>query len=149
MKKLLGLLGLFCLLAVPAGAAEERGSAADAQALVARAIAAYDAEGAAAFAAMTSPSTAFRDRDLYLFVADAENRVVAHGMDSKRVGADLAAQVDAAGTAFGRLMTEQASAEGVWVDYVWLDPITQRQVHKTSWVVRHDGYLFGCGVYKP
>jgi cytochrome c len=149
MKRLLGLLGMLCLLAVPAGAAEERGGAADAQALVARAIAAYDAEGVAAFAAMTSPSTAFRDRDLYLFVADADNRVVAHGMDGKRVGADLAAQVDAAGTPFGKLMTEQASAEGVWIDYLWLDPITQRQVRKSSWVVRHDGYLFGCGIYRP
>ena len=149
MKSLLGFLGLLCLLASPAAWAEERGNAADAQALVARAIAAYDAEGAAAFAAMTSPSTAFRDRDLYLFVADADNRVVAHGMDGKRIGVDLAAQVDAAGTPFGKQMTEQASAEGSWVDYVWLDPITQRQVRKSSWVVRHDGYLFGCGIYTP
>ena len=140
------------LLLVIAGAAmaeEGRGTAEEAQALVARAIAAFDAQGTAAFAAMSPPATEFRDRDLYVFVIGPDNIVLANGQDASRIGRDLSETVDATGKAIGTEMIEKASEEGAWVDYVWRDPLTETNVHKTSWIVRHDGYIFGCGVYKP
>jgi signal transduction histidine kinase len=42
---------------------------------------------------------------------------------------------------------DQATEDGVWVDYKWFDPVTRDVMPKTSWVVLHDGYIFGAGVY--
>lgn len=125
-----------------------RGTAQEAQAMVARAIADYDARGTAAFAAMNPPSMEFRDRDLYIFVIGPDNRNVVHGLDPSRIGTDAAQTVDSTGKAFGREIIEKANEQGTWIDYVWRDPLTGKEFQKTSWIVRHDGYIFGCGVYK-
>lgn len=147
VAKSLGVLLL--VMASTALADETRGTAEEAQAMIARAIAAYDAQGEAAFAAMNSPSPEFRDRDLYVFVIGPDNLVVANGIDASRVGQDLAQLVDSAGKAFGKEMIERANEQGVWVDYVWRDPVTEAEMQKSSWIVRHAGYIFGCGIYKP
>lgn len=144
------LSGALLLIAAGAAAAETpRGTAEEAQALVARAIAAYDAQGDAAFATMNPPSTEFRDRDLYVFVIGPDNIVLVNGQDATRIGRDLMETVDVTGKNLGKEIVENASEEGAWVDYVWRDPLTEANVPKTSWIVRHDGYIFGCGVYKP
>ena len=140
---------LLLVLAGAAVAGETRGTPEEAQAMVARAIAAYDAHGKAAFAAMNAPSTEFRDRDLYIFVTGPDNRTLAHGLDASRVGRDLAQTLDSAGKAFGKEMVEKADEKGVWIDYTWRDPLSGKDVQKSSWIVRHDGYIFGCGIYKP
>ena len=140
------------LLLVVAGAAmagEIRGTAAEAQAMVAKAIAAYDAQGAAAFAAITPPGTEYRDRDLYVFVIGPDNRTVAHGLDAGRIGNDLTQLVDAGGKPIGQEMMDKANPEGAWIDYLWPDPLTGQDAQKSSWIVRHDGHIFGCGIYKP
>jgi len=128
---------------------ETRGTAEEAQAMVARAIAAYDAKGTATFADMMPPSTEFRDRDLYVFVIGPDNHLVVHGIDAGRIGTNLAETVDSKGKAFGKEMIEKANEQGAWIDYVWRDPLTEKDVQKSSWIVRHDGYIFGCGIYKP
>ncbi len=140
---------LLLILTSAAMADETRGTAEEAQAMVARAIAAYDAQGDAAFAAMSPPSTEFRDRDLYVFVIGPDNLEVASGADASRIGLDLAQTVDAAGKAIGKEMIEKVDEQGAWFDYVWRDPLTQKDVQKTSWIIRHNGYIFGCGIYKP
>lgn len=145
--RLLFLIGLFA--AAPALADETRGTAEEAQAMVAKAIADYDAHGEAVFAAINGRDKAYVDRDLYVFIADPNHIIVAHGVDPTRIGEDLSAIVDSAGAAFGKTMVESATPEGVWVDYLWRDPLTGEELAKSSWVVRHDGYLFGCGIYKP
>jgi signal transduction histidine kinase len=135
-------------LAMPALAAD-RGTAEEAQAMVARAIALYDQEGEAAFAAMTMPSTDFVDRDLYIFVIGPDNRVVAHGASLERIGLDVTTLIDDTGNPYGVALVEEATAEGVWVDYRREDPLTGVIESKSSWIVRHDEYVFGCGIYKP
>ena len=117
--------------------------------MVAKAIAAYDAQGTAAFAAMNPPSTEFRDRDLYVFVIGPDNHNVAHGLDPERIGGNTAQVVDAVGKPFGKEMIEKADERGVWIDYIWRDPLTNKNFQKSSWIVRHDGYIFGSGIYKP
>ena len=76
-----------------------RGTALEAQAMVARAIAAYEMDGDAAFVAMTPPRQDFVDRDLYMFVVGPDNIVVAQGADASRVGTDVTTLVDADGFA--------------------------------------------------
>ncbi|MBL8907217.1 MAG: cache domain-containing protein [Rhizobiales bacterium] len=146
---LAGLFGaLFWLFAGAALAQDSRGTADEAKAMVAKAIAAFDAEGTAAFAAMTAPSKTFVDRDLYVFVFD-KTRLVAHGFDATLIGGDAASLADVNGKKFGVEFIEKATPDGAWVDYVWRDPISGKDVAKSSWVVSHKGYVFGTGIYKP
>jgi methyl-accepting chemotaxis protein len=140
---------LLLVLAGAAAASETRGTPEEAQTMVERAVAAYDAHGPAAFAQMTAPSTEFRDRDLYVFVAGPDNRTKAHGLDASQVGRDLTQVLDSAGRPFGKEIVEKADQRGVWIDYTWRDPITGKDIQKSSWVVRHHGYIFGCGIYTP
>ena len=150
MTRIARVCGAFFLILTSAAMADQtRGTAEEAQAMVTRAIAAYDAQGTAAFMAMNPPSTEFRDRDLYLFVIGPDNRNVVHGLDAGRIGNNTAQVVDSAGKAFGKEMIEKANEQGVWIDYVWRDPLSDKDVQKSSWIVRHDGYIFGCGIYKP
>ena len=55
--------------------------------------------------------------------------------------------VDQASYRFGQAMLE-ATEEGLWVDYLFLNPKTGNQEYKHSWVIRHDGLLFGSGWYQ-
>lgn len=127
----------------------ERGSPDEAVALVESAIEAYDANGTAAFVDMTAPSTTFVDRDLYIFVFDPNHLLVAHGANAELIGDDATILVDANGVPFGNTMIVTADDDGEWVDYMWMDPLTGTEVAKSSYVVLHDGYIFGSGVYLP
>jgi cytochrome c len=149
MLRLAGYLcALFLLLTGVAVAQDSRGTADEAKAMVAKAIAAFDTDAAAALTAITAPSKTFIDRDLYVFVFDKE-KLVAHGFDEKLVGTKPDTLVDVNGKKFGVEFIEKATPEGVWVDYVWRDPISGKDVAKSSWVVAHKDHVFGTGIYKP
>lgn len=126
-----------------------RGTALEAQAMVARAIAAYEMDGDAAFVAMTAPRKDFVDRDLYMFVVGPDNIIVAQGVDASRVGADVTILVDASGFAYGQAIVDTATPEGAWLSYKREDPLTGVIEEKLSWLRLHDGYVFGCGIYAP
>lgn len=126
-----------------------RGTALEAQAMVARAIAAYEMDGDAAFVAMTPPRQDFVDRDLYMFVVGPDNIVVAQGADAARVGTDVTTLVDADGFAYGQAIVDTATPEGAWLAYKREDPLTGAIEEKLSWLRLHDGYVFGCGIYAP
>lgn len=140
---------VLALLAPLAADAAERGTAEEAQAMVADAIAAYDATGAAVLFGRINetPRPEFFDGDLYIFVVDEDGLTVAHAAEPTRVGSDVTRLTDVDGKAFGTEMLAVATPEGAWVDYKWQDPATGEVEPKASWVVRHDGYIFGCGIY--
>jgi cytochrome c len=144
------LLGLAAaLLIIPAAGGQERGTPDEAKALVAEAIALFDAEGPTrAFATFNDPEGEFRDRDLYVFVIAPDNTVVAQGADPIRVGIDVTTLEDSQGRPYGQLILDNATATGAWVDYIRLDPLTNKDLPKSSWVVAHRGYVFGVGVYR-
>ncbi|HMB60500.1 MAG TPA: cache domain-containing protein [Xanthomonadales bacterium] len=129
-------------------AGEYRATAEEAQALVAAAIEFYDEEGMeAAFAAIEDPDGALVDRDLYIFVYGPGRTIVAHGADTSLVGSVADTLIDIDGVPFGSQFMDLATEEGVWVDYKWYDPVTKEVLPKTSWVVLHDSYIFGAGIY--
>ena len=131
-------------------AAADRGSADEAKALVAKAIARYDREGREkAFAAIQDAKEGFVDRDLYVFVFGPKRTIVAHGGNPKLVGTAAESLVDEDGVHFGTKFMDETNATGSWVDYKWKDPASGKVLAKSSWVVRHDGYIFGAGIYKP
>ena len=131
--------------------AEQRGTAADAKAIVAKAIDLYKAKGTASFDTMNKgESTGFRQGDIYIFVfsTGAQPNVVVQAADLTRIGLDVSTLTDSAGKEFGKEMLAWATGEGAWVDYIRHNPTTNKEEPKSSWVVLYDGYVFGCGVYK-
>ena len=133
--------------------AQKRGTPAEAQAMVAKAIALFEEKGAeAAFDRFTnSPGKEFKHLDLYIFVGKAEEgaRIVAHAVDRSLIGTEATTLIDPNGLNIGRAFLEKATPQGAWVDYGWKDPLTGKVAPKSSWVILHKGYIFGCGVHKP
>lgn len=145
---------IVALLLLPTPAfAEKRGTPAQAQAIVAKAVALFDKEDAkAAFDRFTNrPGAEFKHLDLYIFVLeDAEGaRIVAHAQTRSLIGTKATSLIDPNGLNIGRAALEKATEKGAWVDYGWKDPISGKVVPKSSWAVRHKGHIFGCGIYKP
>ncbi len=144
------------LIAAPAFAgkhAQKRGTPAQAQAMVAKAVALFEEVGLeAAFDRFTNrPGAEFNHLDLYIFVLKAEKgaRIVSHAQTRSIIGTDAASLIDPNGLNIGRAILDKATAKGAWVDYGWKDPLTGKVVPKSSWVVRHKGHIFGCGIHKP
>jgi signal transduction histidine kinase len=147
----LALLGASLLFAASAVVADEdRGTAEEAQALVTNAIAFYDSNGReAAFAAYEDKQGQFVDHDLYIFIYGPGRTIDAHGADTNLNGTPVDTLIDINGKPFGTALMDEATEEGVWVDYTWYNPVTRELHPKSSWVVRHDGYVFGAGIYLP
>jgi len=128
----------------------ERGTPEQAKALVARAIAEFDRAGRkTAFGEFEDPAGGFIQRDLYVFVFGPDRTIVAHGGDAGLVGTPADSLRDVDGAAFGTRFMDESSEQGSWMDYKWQDPVSGRLLPKSSWVVQHDGYVFGVGVYRP
>ena len=152
----IALIVSLLLIASPAFAeeqAQKRGTPAEAQAMVAKAVALFEKAGMkAAFDRFTnSPGSEFKHADLYIFVvkADKKGPIVAHAQTRSIIGKNTTTLVDPDGLNIGRAILDMATAKGAWVDYGWKDPLSGKVVPKSSWVVRHKGFIFGCGIHKP
>lgn len=88
------------------------------------------------------------DGEWYVFIIDEDDRVIAHA-NPNLLGEDVKGPigVDVTGYRFGDEMLN-ATEEGVWVHYVFLNPTTGAEEAKHAWVVRHDGLLIGSGWYE-
>ena len=117
------------------------------QAFVARAVSRYEMEGREATLAYYSSSESV-DGQWYVYIFDEDGRAIAHA-DPNILSLDLKGPLgtDITGRVFGRALLA-ADADGVWVDYVFLNPTTGRQEVKHAWAVRHDGLLIGSGWYE-
>ena len=115
--------------------------------LVQQALRRYDEEGREATVSYyNSPESAVGE--WYVFIYDENDQAIAH-LRQDLLGQDLKGDlgVDASGYRFGEVMVG-ADEQGLWVDYLFLSPNTGNQEFKHSWVVRHDGLLFGSGWYQ-
>lgn len=143
---------LSAALCAPAFAAEEtRGTRAEAIAMVKRAKAMFDAQGAeATFAAINDLTTPeFHDRDLYPFVYDMSGLNLAHGARPILVGKDLSAVKDQDGKYIIQEIIAVATGPGSgWVDYKWPHPITNKIEDKSSYIEKMGDYLVGVGIHK-
>ena len=104
---------------------------------------AYDSLGTAAFAAVN----AMESEDAYPFVIDAQTlTVVAEGAFPRTVGLP-AIFLNDADRPLADILAEITKSEGAWVEYVFHNPETASYEDKTSYLVLHDGYIFGSGYY--
>jgi signal transduction histidine kinase len=142
----MGALALAALLLAGAARAGEFGTAAEAKAMLEKAVAAVKADKAAALAQFTKGEGGFKDRDLYPFCGGPDGAFTAH---PKLVGQSLKELKDKAGKALGAEMY-QVAAEGkiAEVAYMWPRPGATEPVAKVSFVTRVGDQVCAVGYYK-
>jgi cytochrome c len=143
-------VGIFLIAGLLAAPVYAAGTAADAKALVEKAVAFYKANGKdKAVAAFNDPKGEFVKGDLYIFMMDGNCNTLAHGANAKLVGKNVAELKDADGKLFMKEMAAMAKKGGGWVDYKWSNPQTKKIQAKSSYVMPlGDGFFVGCGIYK-
>jgi signal transduction histidine kinase len=152
LTRLQALLGLFVLalaVAAPAGATD-RGTAAQAEAMVRKAVAYVNANGQAKAAEEFTNGTGFEDRDLYISDYDMSGKVIAHGANAKLVGKNLIGLKDPDGKAFIQMIVDLARSKGKgWTDsYKFRDPLTDKTAEKVIYVERAGDTWIGVGIYR-
>ena len=134
---------------VPARAQQGQfGNAAEARAMLDKAVAAVRADKTKALAAFNAGSDGFKDRDLYPFCANASDGVfTAH--PSLR-GTQIRDLKDAAGSAFGEQILRAGTAEGQVneVSYSFPRPGTPAPAPKVSYVTKVADQVCAVGYYK-
>ena len=112
---------------------------------VSRATARYDEEGLEATVAYyNSPESL--EGNFYLFLIGADDIYIAHPIFPHLIGTDIKDVVGSDGQELGREIA-QATEDGIWVEYLWPNPITRAEEQKTTWAIRHDGLIFASGYY--
>jgi signal transduction histidine kinase len=128
--------------------AAEAGSAAEAKALLEKAVAAVKADKAAAIAKFNKADGGFRDRDLYVFCAAPDGKIESNA-NPAIIGTDLKTLTDKNGKKLGQEMVDTAK-EGTFAEvaYMWPRPGTTEPVQKVSYVTKIGAELCGVGYYK-
>ncbi|MBC7603682.1 MAG: cache domain-containing protein [Ramlibacter sp.] len=127
----------------------QQGTAAEAQALVEQAEAAFRDHGAGGFERyITEPSHAFFDRDMYVFALDAGGRYRAFGGQPAKVGTRVQDLPGVRGDALLASIRKQADVEPGWVEYQINNPAAGTLQTKMSYVMRLGDLYVGCGIYQ-
>ena len=130
--------------------AGDHGSAAEAEALVKKAVAFIKANGPDKAYDEFTNGKAFKDRDLYVIVYDLSGKNLAQGANPKLVGKDPMGLKDPNGRLFIKEFVELAKEKGKgWVEgYKFLNPVSQKLEEKAMYLERVGDTLVGCGIYK-
>ena len=86
------------------------------------------------------------DGQWYVFVIE-DNEIIVHSTRPELLNTGVAHLTDIYGKPYGKELAG-VSEEGGWIDYVFLNPATGQNRQKHSWVIRHDGLVFGSGWYE-
>ncbi|MCX6135360.1 MAG: cache domain-containing protein [Ignavibacteriales bacterium] len=150
MRKLLAFVLMALVVVGTTTARQKKGTSAEAEALVKKAIAFVKANGKdKAFAEFSDPKGKFVVGDLYVFVYDLTGKCVAHGGNQKMIGKDLIEMKDADGKSFVKERVEIAKTKGSgWQNYKWNNPTTSKIEDKTAYIEKTDDVIIGCGAYK-
>jgi signal transduction histidine kinase len=148
------MLGVAALCGMVAVAAAEGGhTAADAKALVQKAVHYLKSEGKdKALAAFSDSKGQFVDGDLYLVVMDLNDgklTMLAHGVNKALIGKPQIDVKDAEGRAFNQeTATALAKADEFWVSYAWPNPATKKIAQKKTYFSKVGDVVIGAGVYE-
>ena len=84
----------------------------------------------------------------YPFVIDPDTeRIASHGASTARIGDPSVIFGNYADRPGEAILGELRNGSGTWAEYVFLDPISNEDRLKSSWLVLYDGYIFGAGYY--
>ena len=143
---LAGIVAATAIALSTAFAQAQFGTAAEAKAMLEKAVTAVKADKAKALADFNSPSGAFRDRDLYVFCSGPDGTLTAHPTIK---GQQITSLVDKNGKKLGEAIVA-AAKEGQFaeVDYMWPRPgADTTPVKKISFVTKVGDQVCGVGYY--
>ncbi len=101
-----------------------------------------------AVAEISRPRGMFDKGELYVFAYDLQGVMIAHPKNPALIGQNLIGVPDSQGKLFRKEIVERAKADGAgWVDYVYLNPETNRQEHKTTYFQKVGDLILACGIY--
>jgi cytochrome c len=136
------------LLVAGSVVAAERGTPEEARALLDKAVALVETEGAEkALAVFNDRNGPFVDRDLYVFCMGPEYKITAH-IDVGMRGIDVATLKDPDGKEIGREMIALAKKGGGSLEYRWVNPVTKEVEPKISFLKLAGNQVCGVGAYK-
>jgi signal transduction histidine kinase len=133
------------------GAKGKRGTEAEAEAMVRKAVALIKAKGQdKAFAEINDPKGPFVDRDLYISVFDMSGVCRAHGYNAKMIGKNMLDLKDPDGRAMVKERVELAKTkDAFWQrDYKFVDPLTKTIKHKDMYNERTGDFVICCGIFR-
>lgn len=148
MKKSLTFITLAAALGFSgfAHSAAEFGNAAEAKAMLEKAIAAVKADKATALAQFAKGENGFRDRDLYPFCGGADGNFTAHPtLTGKSMKELKSISGEAVGAALYAAAKEGAISE---VAYKWPRPGSSEPVQKVSYVTKIGDQVCAVGYYQ-
>jgi cytochrome c len=155
MNRLTFLKSLLCTSALAvtmAGTAHaaDTGTAAEAEAMVHKAVAHIKAVGPEKAYDEFTNGKSFKDRDLYVIVYDLTGKNLAQGANPKLVGKNLIGLKDPDGKPLIQMFVDLANTKGKgWVEgYKFMNPVTQKIEPKAMYLERVGDTFVGCGIYK-
>ena len=89
------------------------------------------------------------DGQWYVFIADENQTVVAHAAVPDLVGKHASEALGPNSYPAGSALAASATESGAWFDYTYANPASAAVETKHSWVIIHDGLIFGSGWYEP
>ena len=102
-----------------------------------------------AIAEISTPKGMFDKGELYVFAYDLQGVMLAHPKNPALIGQNLINVPDVEGKLFRKEIVERAKSQGSgWVDYVYLNPETNKQEHKTTYFQKEGDIIICCGIYK-
>src|SRR5262245_23067730 len=137
-------------LVAAAAHAGDRGTPAEAKAMLGKAVAHYKAVGRKqALADFTARKSPFGDRDLYVFCIGPDRRLSANGGYPAFVGQSADTFKDADGKPLGGALWDTGShAGGGSVAYPHVNPVSHKPEPKVSFVEKVGEDVCGVGAYK-
>ncbi len=131
-------------------AKSEHATADEAKAMVKKGVQFIKANGRdKGYAEITSKTSKFKDRDLYLVVYGMDGKVWAHGANERMVGKVVIDLKDIDGKEFVRERVELAKAKPTfWQDYKFTNPVTKKIEPKQMYCERLDETVVCGGIYK-
>jgi cytochrome c len=148
MKKIIAFLlviGVFGAAGLSCAAGKD-----DAKVLVKQAAAYVKYQGKGkALAEISKPRGMFDRGETYVFAYDLQGVMVAHPKNPALIGKNLIDVPNSDGKFFRKEIVEKAKSKGSgWVDYVYLNPETNEQEHKTTYLLKVGDIILCCGVYR-
>lgn len=148
-RKLGAAAVLLCAAVMVAHAGAERATAAEAQAMVRKAVADIKGGREQAFARISDTKGPYVDRDLYIIVYRTDGTNLAHGFNPKFIGKNLSDIRDIDGKEYMRERLEWAKTKtSFWQDLKFVDPLTRKIEPKQVYCEKLEDMLVCGGVYK-
>lgn len=97
----------------------------------------------------SKPNGKFQWRDLYVFAYDTQGVVRGHP-NSQLIGRNLYDVPDTQGKRFRKEIVDLANSWGSgWVDYRYVNPMTQQEEFKITYFQKVGNLIVSCGAYLP